>query len=173
MSVRRAATVVAALVAALSLLQTPLAEAAPARPMACAPDTYYDHIVNHGDVLVVVGPAQANYNGTTSNQTNRFSSEVSGTISFAATASVSVSGTIVAAAISGTLSITTTLTLVATLGNEVSFISAPHTTAHAEYGVWRLKTTGSYEKTQPNCSTLAYATTAWSPHYVGWYTWIS
>jgi hypothetical protein len=170
MSVRRAATVVAALVAALSLLQSPLAEAAPA---SCAPDTYYDHIVNHGDVLAVVGAAQANYNGTSSNQTNRFWSEVSGTVSFAATASVSVSGTIVAAAIQGTLSITTTLTLQATLGNEVSFVSAPHTTAHAEYGVWRLKTTGSYEKTQPNCSTLAYATTAWSPHYVGWFTWIS
>jgi hypothetical protein len=173
MSVRRSTAIVAGVLAALALVQAPTAQAAVRRPMQCPPDIYYGNIVDHGDVMSPVGAAQANYNGTNSTQINRFSSQVSGTITFTATASVSVSGGVVDAAIQGTFGITTSLSLTATIGNEVTFNSAPRTTAHAEFGVWRLKTTGTYSKVQPTCTTLNYATTAYSPHYVGWYTWIS
>jgi len=173
MSVRRSTAVVAGILAGLALLQAPAAQAAVERPMSCPGDIYYGNIVDYGNIMSPVGASQANFNGTNTTLANHFTSQVTGTVTFTATASVSVSGGVVDAAIQGTFGITTSLALTATIGNEITFDSAPRTTAHAEFGVWRLKTTGTYTKVQPQCTTLNYATTAYSPRYVGWYTWIS
>ena len=172
MSTRRSSVLVPGILATLAIVQAPAAQAALEHPMSCPADVYYGNIVKHGDVMSPVGAAQANYNGTHTTLLSRFTSQVTGTITFTATASVSVSGGVVDAAIAGTFGITTSLALTATIGNELSFSSTPRTTAHAQFGVWRLETTGTYPKVQRTCTTLNYATTAFSPHYVGWYTWI-
>jgi hypothetical protein len=125
MSVRRSTAVVAGIRAGLALVQAPAAQAALARPNSCPADVYYGNIVNYGDALSPVGASQANDNGTNTTQVNRFSSQATGPITFTATASVSVSGGVVDAAIQGTFGITTSLSLTATIGNEISFDSAP------------------------------------------------
>ncbi len=89
-----------------------------------------------------MGAAQASFDGTNTTQVNRFSSQVSGSVSFTASASVSVCGGVVGDAIADTFGTTMSLSPAATIGNEVTFDSAPGRTDRAEFGVWRPVTAG-------------------------------
>jgi hypothetical protein len=149
------------------------ASAATSVPSRCPVEANYTVTHNYGNVQVPVGAPQANYNGTTSNEVSDFSAQVSGTVGFSYTASGSVSASVVVADVSAAVGYTVSISLTATLGNTVHVTAGPGRTAHAQYGVYRLETAGEYVVTQPTCAATTTAATTWSPHYVGWYTWLS
>ena len=169
----RRLAVVAAVVGALCLVPMTSASAAEQVPSRCPAETNYTVTHIYGDVIFPVGAPQANRNGTPYNQVSDFSAEVSGTVTFSYSASTAVSASVVVADVSATVGYSLSLSLTAKLGNTVHVTAGPGRTAHAQYGVYRLETVGNYVVTQPTCAGTTTVATAWSPHYVGWLTWLS
>ena len=169
----RRLAVVAAAVCALGLVPMTTASAAEQAPSRCPSETNYTVTHNYGDVIVPIGAPQANTNYTPYNQVSDFSAEVSGTVTFTYNASTAVSASVVVADVSATVGYSLSLSLTAKLGNTVHVTAGPGRTAHAQYGVYRLKTVGNYVVTQPTCAATTTVATAWSPHFVGWLSWVS
>ncbi|MFJ1752754.1 hypothetical protein [Kitasatospora sp. NPDC088134] len=85
-----------------------------------------------------------------------------------------VDSSLLVAGASTSLGISLSVSLTAPLGNSTTITVPAGRTGYAEYGVWRKKTSGTYWKILTNCTTQNYTgTTAWSPWYVGWNTWVS
>ncbi|MER5641292.1 hypothetical protein ABT095_30645 [Kitasatospora sp. NPDC002227] len=139
----------------------------------CHYDEWYSSVSNQGKTMQAVGATQADYNGTGSDATSTFSAQVSGTVTASISSSLSADANTVVADASMTMGASLSVSLTASLGNSTTVTAKPGQTAYAIYGVWRLRTYGTYNIQREDCSTSSAALTAWSPWYVGWQTWTS
>ncbi|MGW2555480.1 hypothetical protein [Streptomyces sp. NPDC001635] len=124
------------------------------------------------DYHKVVGAPQANHNGTSHAAKSTFTAEVSGTVGVSVSGHLSASVNVMMAKIEAKYDVTLSASLTAKLGNSISASTPAHKTTHANYGVYRLRNTGTSYVIYSNCQTSAKSTvTSYSPHYVGWYIW--
>ncbi|MFB7912385.1 hypothetical protein [Streptomyces sp. NPDC056061] len=121
-----------------------------------------------------VGPANANYNGTSRTARSTFTSEVTGEVGVSVTAGLSTSIDTMIAKIEAKYEVNLSAKLTAKMGNSISVDTPPKKTTNAKYGVYRLKNTGTSYKVYSNCKTSAVKTiTSYTPMKVGWYLWES
>ncbi|MFJ1544210.1 hypothetical protein [Streptomyces sp. NPDC088246] len=121
-----------------------------------------------------VGPANANYNGTSRTARSTFTSEVTGEVGVSITGELSTSVDVMIAKIEGKYSVNLSAKMTAKMGNQISVDTPPKKTTNAKYGVYRLKNTGTSYTIYSNCKTTAKKTvTSYTPMKVGWYLWES
>jgi hypothetical protein len=143
--------------------------------VGCTPGWAYNVTKVYGSVHHDSAPYFLNWNGTPSYATMEVTSESTGTLEVSA----SITGTVSAQAVVYGASLSTTLSLTAsiswTAGNKMTFSVPPYRYGHAVYGAWEWKTYGHYYLVTTKCvvtnSTYFYT---YVPEYaVGWRTWIS
>lgn len=140
---------------------------------ACNEGYVYDGLTKSADSIAPVTPTFADYNGTNHVETDTFTATTSGTVTLTATAEETVSANVVLGSVAEKTGVSVSFSLTATVGNQTQLTVDRGKTGYAQYGVWRVVTTGHYYYRFSDCSIgddQGYVT-AYSPYRVGWRTW--
>ncbi|MFD8810402.1 hypothetical protein ACFV23_02600 [Streptomyces sp. NPDC059627] len=140
----------------------------------CEVERVYTPTYKGGDHHKGIGAPQANTNNTSHTATSTFTAEVSGTVGVTYTGHLSVSVEAMIGKIEAKWDLSLSASMTTKLGNAMSVPTPAHTTTHASYGVYRVRTQGTSYVITENCKISSKSTvTSYTPHYVGWYIWES
>jgi hypothetical protein len=138
----------------------------------CRPMHVYKATANHGRVHAPVSAKQANYNATSRTARSWFKAEAGGEVGISLSSQIGVSGNAIVAEIEGKYGVDLSVKLTAKVGNEIQVDTPPRKTTYGQYGVWRMKNTGTSYAIYSNCKTSPKTTvTSHTPWHVGWYLW--
>lgn len=141
------------------------------KPLACVEEHTYSNISNQGEVHYRLGPGYQNYNGTPSNATMTLTSTVGGTVTWSASTSLSVKGSVLVAEAEATIGTSLSTSLTAAVTNSIMAIARPYTTVYGDYGIFRRKVYGKYGILYPSCNSQSAWVTSYLPARVGWNVW--
>lgn len=142
-----------------------------AAPLACVEEHSYSNLSNQGEVHYRLGPGYQNYNGTPNNANITLTSTVGGTVSWAASTSLSVKGSVLVAEAEAAFGLNLSTSLTAAVTNRIAVTARPYTTVYGDYGVWRRKAYGKYAILYPSCNSQSAWVTSYLPGRVGWNVW--
>ncbi len=141
------------------------------KPLACVEEHSYASISNKGQTHFRLGPGYQNYNGTSSTATVTLTATVGGTVSWSASTSLAVKGSVLVVEAEGTLGLNLSTSLTASVTNSIRVTARAKTTVYGDYGVWRQKVYGNYGILYPSCNSQSAWVTSYLPARVGWNVW--
>lgn len=139
----------------------------------CGPTkNVYRPTANNGRKIKGVGAEQANYNGTSRTAKSKFIAEAGGEVGYAISGELKVSASAMVAEIEAKYGVELSLKLNAKIGNWIEVHTPPKKTTYGQFGVWRMKNTGTSYTIYSNCTTSPKKTvTSHTPMNVGWHLW--
>ncbi|WP_189780756.1 hypothetical protein [Streptomyces capitiformicae] len=141
----------------------------------CGPPVgVYKPVAKKGKKIKGIGPAQGNFNSGTHPAKSRFIAEAGGEVGIAVSGELKVSASAMVGEIEKKFGVELSFKMNAKIGNWIEVKTPPGKTTHAQYGVWRMKNTGTSYIIYSNCKTSPKKTiTSYAPWHVGWHIWES
>lgn len=138
----------------------------------CKARAVYEPKARHGEQHEAVGVTQANHNGTSQLAQSTFVSEATGQVGVTVTGHLGLGVDAMIGRIEKHFHVSLSPTIMAKVGNMIMVPTPPKTTTYAEYGVYRLKTTGVSYTVNSDCSISdKNKVTSYTPWRVGWNLW--